>query len=84
MNPSTLRQIQQLRQMEQLQRLRRLQGLSETDLWEVATNRQQPRSLRQAAMERWLFPSDYGYAWAGERNQKLKKLWEEELNATWN
>ena len=59
-----------------------LQRLSEGELWEIATNRAQPRSLRQAAMERWLFPSEYGYPWARERKQKLKGLWEDEDNPT--
>jgi hypothetical protein len=53
--------------------LRRLDDLSEDELWDIVMGHQQPRLMRQAAMERWLFPADYGYMWANERLQRLKE-----------
>ena len=53
--------------------LRQLDYLSEDELWDLAMSHQQPRRVRRVAMQRWLFPSDYGYPWAGERLQRLRE-----------
>jgi hypothetical protein len=51
-----------------------LDCLSESELWEIAINRYYDSRIRQEAMVRFLFPADYGYTWASERLQSLKKL----------
>ena len=47
--------------------------VSENDLWSLAMNRDCPQQIRQEAMQRWLFPADYGYPWAAERLNRLRQ-----------
>ncbi len=46
--------------------------LSEDALWSLATDWRLAAEVRQEAMSRWLFPSDYGYGWARRRVQDLR------------
>ncbi len=46
--------------------------LSEDALWSLATDWRLAAEVRDEAMDRWLFPEDYGYGWAHLRVQQLR------------
>ena len=46
--------------------------LTEDMLWKLATDYREYAAVRQEAMQRWLYPADYGYSWAGDRLQAAR------------
>ena len=41
--------------------------LTEDMLWKIAMDERESGFVRHEAMQRWLYPADYGYSWANER-----------------
>jgi hypothetical protein len=48
-------------------------NVSEDELWSLAMSRNCPQQVREEAMQRWLFPAEYGYTWATERLIRLRQ-----------
>lgn len=49
-------------------------NLSEDELWRLANDRACSSTVRQEAMQRWLFPAQFGYSWASERVESARKI----------
>ena len=47
--------------------------LTEDMLWKIATNYRESAFTRHEAMQRWLYPTDYGYSWAIERLKVVRE-----------
>jgi hypothetical protein len=49
-------------------------NLSEDELWHLANDRTCSAIVRREAMQRWLFPAQYGYLWATDRVESARKI----------
>ena len=47
--------------------------LTEDMLWKIATDNRQAPFTRHEAMQRWLYPTDYGYGWAVDRLNSIRE-----------